>query len=154
LYPKQHTMPKSTTSMWEELSTPAQRDQLARLARQRRWGLSLLLVGWLHLLAFSFCYYLTIARGYNEAPGYLAVWVSELCGVALIFRLCGGPRPTEAAPPLACFVGRVWFAYFVLVFNLGSMNTLRGHQMFELFPAMASLASFAFLVMTFAVNRR
>jgi hypothetical protein len=41
--------------MWEELSTPSQRDQLAWLARRRRWGLSLLLVGWLHLLAFSVC---------------------------------------------------------------------------------------------------
>jgi hypothetical protein len=34
------------------------------------------------------------------------------------------------------------------------MNTLRGHHLFELFPAMASLASFAFLAMTFAVSRR
>src|SRR5207249_12034006 len=49
---------------------------------------------------------------------------------------------------------RVWIAYFVLAFNLCSMNTLRGHKLFELFPAMASLASFAFLVMTFAVSRK
>ena len=48
---------------------------------------------------------------------------------------------------------RVWISYFLLAFNLGTMNTLRGSAMFELFPAMASLASFAFLVMTFAVNR-
>ncbi len=53
-------MSTATTSIWEELSTPSQRDQLARLARRRGWGLSLLLVGWLHLLAFSLCYYLTI----------------------------------------------------------------------------------------------
>jgi hypothetical protein len=33
------------------------------------------------------------------------------------------------------------------------MNTLRGNEMFELLPAMASLASFAFLVMTFSVHR-
>jgi hypothetical protein len=147
-------MSRTTTSNWEELSTPAQFDQLERWARQRRWGLSLLLVGWLHLLAFSFCYYLTIVRSYHAAAGHLAVWVGELCGVALIFRLCGGPSPAERSPALARFVGRVWFAYFVLAFNLGSMNTLRGHQLFELFPAMASLASFGFLVMTFAVNRR
>jgi hypothetical protein len=142
------------SSIWEELSTTAQIDQLERLARQRRWGLSLLLVGWLHLLAFSLCYYLTVARGYHEAAGYLAIWVGELCGVGLIFRLCGGPPSAERPPALSRFIGRVWFAYFVLAFNLGSMNTLRGHPMFELFPAMASLASFGFLVMTFAVNRR
>jgi hypothetical protein len=40
------------------------------------------------------------------------------------------------------------------VFNLGTLNTLRGHRMFEFFPATGTLASFAFLVMTFAVSRR
>ena len=153
-YPTPHTMAKTTTSIWEELSTPAQLDQLERLARRRRWGLSLLLIGWLHLLAFSICYYLTAVTGYNEAAGYLAVWAGELCGVALIFRLCGGPRPAEESPPLARFVVRIWVAYFMLAFNLCSMNALRGHRMFELFPAMASLASFAFLAMAFAVSRR
>jgi hypothetical protein len=147
-------MNKAPTTVLEELSTPLQLEQLGRLALQRHWGLSLLLVGWLHLLAFSLCYYLTVARDYHEAAGYLAVWVGELLGVGLIFRLCGGPPPAEAPPPLARFVVRVWVAYFVLAFNLGTMHTLRGHQMFELFPAMASLASFAFLVMTFSISRR
>ena len=140
--------------MWHELADPSQLHQLNRLARERNWGLALLLAGWLHLLAFGLCYYLTVARGYHGAAGYLAVWVGELCGVALIFRLCGGPRPAEAPPPLVRFVVRVWVPYFVLAVNLGTMNTLRGHHLFELFPAMASLASFAFLVMSFAVSRR
>lgn len=147
-------MSQAATNMWEELSTASQRDQLERLARQRNWGLSLVLVGWLHLLAFSLCYYLTIVQQYHDAPGYLAVWVSELCAVGVIFRLCGGPRGDETRPPLAQFIIRVWIAYFVLAFNLCSMNTLRGHDLFELFPAMASLASFAFLVMTFSVSQR
>ena len=142
------------TSMWEELSTPAQRGQLLRLARRRRWGLSLLLVGWLHLLAFSICYYMTIVCHYNGAPGYLTVWAAELCGMALIFRLCGGPRSAEAPLPLGRFVVRIWTAYFLLSFNLCSLNALRGHIMFELFPAMASLGSFAFLVMSFVIDRR
>ena len=81
-----HTMSKVTMSVWEGLSTPAQLDQLERLARQRHWGLSLLRVGWLHLAAFSLCYYLTIVRNYHEAAGYLTIWASELCGVGLIFR--------------------------------------------------------------------
>ena len=106
------------------------------------------------MLAFSFCYYLTIVRDYHESAGYLAVWVAELLIVGLIFRLCGGSRSTGEQTPLSRFVARVWIAYFLLAFNLGSMNTLRGHELFELFPAMASLASFAFLVMTFAVSRR
>jgi hypothetical protein len=153
-------MSKAVTSVWEELSTPAQVALLRHLARQRRWGLSLILVGWLHLLAFSLCYYLTVGRDYHESAGYLAVWGAELLGVGLIFRLCGGPRPARTpgadtpGSPLARFIVRVWVAYFLLAFNLGTMNTLRGHTMFELFPAMASLASFAFLVLTFAVSRR
>jgi hypothetical protein len=143
----------NTISAPEELFWPGQLEQLARLARRRRWGLSLLLVGWLHLIAFSGCYTLTILMNYHEPEGYLAIWLAELLGVWLIFRLCGGPRSPEA-PPLYRFVWRVWVSYFLLAFNLGSMNTLRGHRMFEMFPAMASLASFAFLVMTFALDRR
>jgi hypothetical protein len=139
--------------MWEALSTPAQLHQLKQLARRRRWGLALLLVGWLHLLAFSLCYLLT-ALDYHEPAGYLAVWAGELCGAWLIFRLCGGRRRAGPTPPLARFVGRVWLAYFVLAFNLCGMNALRGHRLFELFPVTASLASFAFLVMAFAVSRR
>ena len=142
------------TSKWEELATTLQLVQLEAQSRARQWGLSLVLVGWLHLLAFSFCYYLTIACDYHESAGYLAVWVAELLIVGLIFRLCGGPRSPGEQSPLSRFVARVWIAYFLLAFNLGSMNTLRGHELFELFPAMASLASFAFLVMTVAVSRR
>jgi hypothetical protein len=142
------------TTFWQELATPAQREQLARLAQQRNWGLALLLIGWLHLLAFSLCHYLSICVEYHGSAGYLAVWVSELLGVALTFRLCGGPRRPGETAPLARFLTRVWVAYFLLAFNLGTMNTLRGHHLFELFPAMASLASFAFLAMTFVIDRR
>ena len=144
-------MAESPTSIWQELATPAQRDALALLARERRWGLSLLLVGWLHLLAFGLCYYLTVGLDYHEPAGYLAVWAGELCAAGFVFRLCGGPRPASPAPPLARLVVRVWLAYFVLAFNLCAMNGLSGHRMFELFPA---LASFGLLVMAFTVHRR
>ncbi len=140
---------------WEALTKPSQVTDLLALARRRRWGLSLALVGWLHLLAFSLCYYLTIVRDYHEPAGYLSVWGAELLGVGLIFRLCGGRRPADDPPlPLERFVFRVWVSYFLLAFNLCTMNGLRGHKMFEFFPAMASLASFGFLAMTFAVSRR
>jgi hypothetical protein len=140
--------------MWQELFTPAQVEQLARRARLRRWGLALVLVGWLHLLSFGLCYYLTIVRAYHEPGGYLAIWVGELLGVGIVFRLCGGRRTVTGPPPAERFLVRVWVSYFVLAFNLGTLNTLRGHKMFEFFPAMGSLASFAFLVMTFAIHRR
>lgn len=138
-----------------ELGTPGQREHLRQLAVRRRWGLALVLVGWLHLLAFGFCYYLTVGRDYHEAPGYLAVWVGELLGTWLIFRLCGGPRPATPPPlPLELVIRRVWIAYFILAFDLGSLNTLRGHVMFEFFPATGTLASFAFLMMTVLVDGR
>lgn len=131
------------------------RQALAELARERNWGMALLLVGWLHLAAFSFCYYLTIVQNYHDSPGYLSVWIGELCGMWLIFRLCSGRRPADVPPQsLEQFIRRVWIAYFILAFNLGSMNTLRGHDMFELFPAMASLASFAFIMMSVVIDWR
>jgi hypothetical protein len=148
-------MSAATTSTWHEFATRPQVEELVRLARQRRWGLSLALVGWLHLAAFGVCYYLTIVRDYHEPAGYMAVWVGELLGMGLTFRVCGGPRLAELPPqPLERLVFRVWVSYFLLAFNLSTLNTLRGHRMFEFFPAIASLASFAFLVMTFVVSRR
>jgi hypothetical protein len=132
---------------------PGQHQQLVCVARERNWALALVLLAWLHLGAFSLCYYMTIVLNYHEAPGYLAVWIGELCGMWLIFRGCGGKRASEP-PPLEVFVRRVWIAYFVLAFNLGSLNTLRGHRLFEFFPAIASLASFAFLIMSVVLDRR
>src|SRR5207302_740894 len=117
-------MPETPTSIWEEFASPAQRNELRRLALRRRWHLALPLVGWLHLAAFSLCYYLTVSVRYHEAAGYLAAWVGELCGVALIFRLCRGSRTADATPPLGRFVVRVWVAYFVLAFNLCTLNGL------------------------------
>ena len=146
-------MSKSVPSVWEEVFTPSQLARLWRQCQERHWGRSLALVGWLHLLAFSACYYLTVVRDYHESAGYLAIWIGELAGMALIFRLSGGPS-AEPPTPLSRFITRVWIAYFLLAFNLGSMNTLRGHVFFEMFPAMASLASFGFLVMTFAISRK
>jgi hypothetical protein len=148
-----HPTDEPRAGVWQELGTSTQLDQLARWAHRRRWGLALLLAGWLHLIAFSLCHYLS-SVGYHEPAGYLAIWLAELAGLALIVRLCGGKTPAEAPPPLARFVVRVWGAYFLLAFNLCTMNGLRGHALFELFPAMASLASFAFLVLTFTISRR
>jgi hypothetical protein len=73
-----------------------------------------------------------------------------LLSLWLCARHRGGGTPL---PPLGRFIVRAWLAYFVLAFNLCRMNKLRGHGLFELFSGMASLASFAFLVMTFAVSR-
>lgn len=132
-----------------------QRDQLVRLAGQRNWGLALLLIGWLHLAAFLFCYFLTIVCEYHASAGYMAVWVAELAGMWLTFRSCGRPRNNdEPTLPLELFIRRVWIAYFLLAFNLGSLNSLRGHALFEFFPAMSSLASFGFVIMGLVVSRR
>jgi hypothetical protein len=69
--------------------------------------------------------------------------------------MCGGQRFADTpAMPLEIFIRRVWIAYFFLAFNLATMNTLRGHAMFEFFPATASLASFAFVMMGVVVNWR
>lgn len=134
-------------------ATPQQREQLARLARRRRWGPAFILVGWLHLLAFGFCYYLNFVLDFHVPAAYLATWIGEVLGCWLIFRLLSGRR-VEPIEPLERFVRRVWITYLVLGFNLCSLHTLRGHQFFEFFPAIASLASFAFIMLAIVVDRR
>lgn len=146
---------KSHKSTATELPTRSQLHQLKQSAIERNWGLSLMLVGWLHLSAFSLCYYLTVARDYHQSAGYLAIWVGEFLGAWGIFRCCGGRRPACLPPgPLELLIRRIWIGYFVLAFNLGTLNTLRGHELFEFFPAMAPLASFAFLMMAVLVDWR
>lgn len=113
-------------------------------------GWALIGVGWLHLLAFGLCWWLTVGVGYHGAAGYLSIWAGEVLGTLLLLR-SAGTWPTDER---GRFVARVWLAYLVLGMNLCSMNGLRGYEMFELFPAMASLASFGFLMMTFAVDGR
>ena len=137
-----------------DLPAAGQRSRLDQVAIDRNWGLALLLTGWLHLAAFGVCYYLTIVVEYHQPAGYLAVWFAEILGMWAVFRICAGPRSADNAPQsLERFVCRVWIAYFILAFNLGSMNTLRGHELFELFPAMAVLASFSFIMMTLVLNQ-
>jgi hypothetical protein len=66
---------------------------LLEYAWKRRWGLSLLLLGWLHLLAFCLCWFLTVFADYHGSVGYLAIWVGELLGMGLLFcwRSTWGP---------------------------------------------------------------
>lgn len=137
-----------------ELCTPEQMADLWQRARERHWGVALILIGWLHLFAFLGCYYFTIVLDYHEATPYLTLWFGELLGMWLIFRCCAWNQPRGRGPVLESFIRRVWLAYFLLAFNLASMNTLRGHEMFELFPAMASLGSFAFLMLTIVLSWR
>ncbi len=149
-------MDKGWKNLWQvELPAANEHALLHQRALARNWGLALLATGWLHLAAFTFCYYLTIVQDYHEPFPYLAVWLGEALGTWLIFRICGGPRPAAMARlPLEMLVRRIWLAYFILSFNLASLNTLRGHTMFEFFPAIGTLASFAFLMMTLLVSWR
>jgi hypothetical protein len=140
--------------VWHELAPLEDRQDLLKVALQRRWGQSLIILGWLHLAAFSICWYLTWFKDFHEAGPYLTIWISEMIGIWIIFRSVGGARSGRpAVKPLERFIVKLWITYFILAFNLASMNTLRGHFMFEFFPAYASLGSFAFLVMSFVVHR-
>lgn len=135
-----------------DLCSPLQLQNLRHQAQARRWGLAFVLIGWLHLAVFSACYYLTFVQNYHGSAGYLLLWLGEILGVILILSACAYNAPPLPPTPLERFVKRVWISYFLLAFNLGTLNTLRGHTFFEFFPAMASLASFGFLIMTFVLG--
>jgi hypothetical protein len=100
-------MSATRTSWWAEFADPTEVELLGQLARQRRWGLCLAFAGWLHLVAFSACYYLTIVCDSHQLAAYLSIWAGELLGVAVIFRLCGRKRPAAATLPMERLVVRV-----------------------------------------------
>ena len=129
--------------------------QLEATAAARNWALALAVVGWLHLGVFVSCHYLSSVRDYHYPPVFAALWAAELMGVAAAFRLCGGRRgPKPAIQPIERLVRRIWGAYFVLAVSVTMLNGTAGHTHFVLLPAIASLASFAFIMMTVLVTWR
>lgn len=129
--------------------------QLEATAAGRNWGVALVVAGWVHLGVFMLCHYLSSVWDYHHRAVFVALWVGELAAVAAVFRLCGGRRGAEpAVSALERVVRRIWGAYLILAINVTVLNGTAGHARFVLLPAIASLASFSFIMMTVLVTWR
>jgi hypothetical protein len=130
-------------------------EQLERaMARENHW-LFYTLLGWQHLVTCAVSYYLVeVAR--VQAPHrwvYGVLWFTQAVVALTLLRLVRG-RPEGEDSPLKPLVNRVWTIFLLLCGNVAMLNVTLGLPVFTLLPVLATLSSFAFLVLSALLSRR
>jgi hypothetical protein len=127
--------------------------ELDRVALRDRWGLALILVGWLHLAVFVICQAL-YGTGDRAKSHFLPLWGVDLVASCLIFRrfLVGPSRgPT---PSLLTLVARIWITFLILAFSTASLNSLVGFETDWFKAIWATLSTFGFATMAWIFHLR
>ena len=123
---------------------------MVRGGRRVRLGLSLCLVGWIHLIIFGICEILFL-HGDRSAVHFLPLWVLDV-GVAALVLL---PRMTAVAvtgsASSARLLIRVWVTFAILCLTSASLNSMTGFQIdwFKISWAMLGTFGFAMLAWIF-----
>ncbi len=120
--------------------------QLVRAAQTSRFGMGLILVGWVHLLIFLGCHYLFI-KGDRAAAHFLPLWGLDL---ALGFLILRGRLPivkTAGIPGIRQIAVRVWLTFAILCFTSASLNSITGFQIDWFKISWSLLGTFAFATM-------
>lgn len=127
-------------------------DELDRSAAQGRWGLALMIVGWVHLAGFLACQaiYLPDVRGDLKHPSF---WFLEFGAILLVFRLVSG-RGWWRASPSASLVTRIWGTFLILTFNIATYNTLTGWTLDWFKPVWCTLSTFGFATLAWMIDLR
>ena len=128
----------------------ALRADFVRVANRDRWGLALMMIGWIHL-AFSVVYQAFYVPGPSRAPLFLALWVSEVTAVAVMMRRVAG-RGWYHATPLAGVVVRVWATFLILSMSVATLNGLTGWALDWFKAVWCTLASFGFATMAWLLS--
>jgi hypothetical protein len=130
-------------------------DQLERsVALENHW-LIYILLGWEQLAACVISHYLVqIAK--LQAPyrwPYGLLWlIQTVVALGTVQLIRGQPRMEES--PLKSVVNRVWAIFLLLCCNVAILNVVAGLPVFTFLPVLATLSSFAFLVLASLLSRR
>lgn len=125
---------------------------LDRDAARGRWGLALIVVGWLHLAAFLACHaiYQADIRSDLRHP---ALWALEVASVIAAFRKVSGPGWWRASPAAGLLV-RIWGTFLILTFNVATYNSLTGWSLDWFKPVWTTLSTFGFATMAWLIDLR
>lgn len=116
------------------------------------WALYTFLA-WEHLAACAGSYYLlAVARVASPWP-YALLWLGQVA-VALAAVTWTRVRTRAEKSPLQRHVDRTWVVFLLLCWNVAILNVLAGQPVFAFLPVLATLSSFAFLVLTSFLSRR
>ena len=130
-------------------------EQAERAAAVERHWLLYTLLGWEHALTCAMSYYL-VEVAPLQAPYqwvYAALWLGQLAVALVTIRLVRG-RPAIKESPLRQIINRVGGIFLLLCCNVAMLNATAGLPVFVFLPVLATLSSFAFLVLACIVSRR
>ncbi len=116
------------------------------------WALYFLL-GWLHLAACVASFYLVEEAGVRLRWPFVLLWAVQTAVALGAINLFRWRTPGEASP-LQRHVNRTWIVFLVLCWNVAILNVLAGEPVFVFLPVLATLSSFAFLVLASFLSRR
>ena len=122
------------------------------LAVGHHWGLYAFL-GWDHLAACAGSHYLRSVLGVESIWPYFFLWLVQV-GVALTAFALFNARTRAEKSPLDRQVRATWTAFILLCWGVAALNVLAGQPVFVFLPVLATLSSFAFLVLSSLVSRR
>jgi hypothetical protein len=123
---------------------------LERVALRDRWGLALMVVGWIHL-GFFLVNQAFYTPDSSRATLSLALWAAELFAALATIRLVAGPG-WHRSSPLGGLIVRVWGTFLLVSFNVVSLNTLTGWTLDWFKPVWATLSIFGFMMMAYLVS--
>jgi hypothetical protein len=110
-----------------------------------RWSRALMVVAWIHLLAFAVCHSLH-SPGRESDPRHILVWFMELAAVFVAMRLVAG-KGWFWSPPAVHLIGRFWLTLLILSFSLSTLNAMIGWETLWFKAAWGTLSSFFFAAM-------
>jgi hypothetical protein len=84
---------------------------------------------------------------------YFFLWLAQVA-VALAAVTLADARTQVAKSPLDRPVRGTWTAFILLCWGVAALNVLAGHPIFLFLPVLATLSSFAFLVLSSLLSRR
>lgn len=123
---------------------------LERVALRDRWGLALMILGWIHLAVFLTCQFL-YSIGDRHNSHFVGLWALEFFANLWVIRRVAGPG-WYGASPLGGVLVRIWATFLILSFNLATLNRLTGFSIQWYKPVWATLSTFGFAATAYLVN--
>lgn len=123
---------------------------LERVAVRDRWGLALMILGWIHLAVFLTCQVL-YTSGDRRNVHFLGLWGLEFLANLWVLRRVAGPGWYRASP-LGGVLVRIWATFLILSFNVATLNSLTGFSIEWFKPVWATLSTFGFAATAYLVN--
>jgi hypothetical protein len=142
------TLESRSASLHEEMVEQYER----YVAVGNHWALYVFL-GWEHLAVCASSYYLQEVRRLQSPWPFALLWLGQVA-VALTAVTLARARTRATKSPLQRHVDRVWLVFLLLCWNVAILNVLSGQAVFVFLPVLATLSSFAFLVLTSFLSRR